>query len=311
MTDQATDRDRQVARMLETMRANWLPTAEGYLGERGAFEGLARLFPEPIYARHREETLGGVPVIATADLESGNNPERHILYLHGGAFVIGSPRIYREQSARIARAAGAVVHSVDYRLAPEHPFPAALEDATASYLGLLERGIEGRQIVIAGDSAGANLALGAAGRLKREGQPLPAGLVLLSPWVDLSCAGQTMSTNADARHLAQRQGLVTSASHYLGERDPRDPEASPLYADLSGLPEMLIQVGSKETLLDDARALDRRARAAGGRTRLEIYGGMVHEWHLLAALMPPDEPLVDAQRAVESIGAFVRERTDD
>lgn len=309
MSDQVRNREAQVARMLATMRANWIPTGEGHLGERGAFEGLGRLFPQPIYARHEEETLCGVPATATFTINSGDQPTRHILYLHGGAFVIGSPAIYREQSARIARASDAVVHAVDYRLAPEHPFPAALDDALAGYLGLLERGIESDRIVVAGDSAGANLALGVALRLRRDGRPQPAGLVLLSPWVDLGCSGQTMISNADTRHLAQRQGLLSSAGHYLGDRDPRDPEASPLYADLAELPEMLIQVGSKETLLDDARALDERARQAGVPTRLEVYEGMVHEWHLLSALLPPDEPLEDAQRAVDSIGAFVREKT--
>ncbi len=295
--------------MIDQMRENWIVTGDGAEGQRAAFETLARCFPTPEYAEHSEGSLEGVPVIVTTDRTLLGTAPRNILYLHGGAFVIGSASIYREQSARIARAAGAAVYSVDYRRAPEHRFPAALDDTVSAYLGLLELGIPSQEIVLAGDSAGANLALGACLRLRETGSPLPAGMVLLSPWADLGCSGDSMYTNANARHLAQRPGLLSSASAYLGATDPRHPDASPLFAHLSSLPDMLIQVGSKETLLDDSRSLDRRARAAGTQVRLEIYEGMVHEWHLLSALLPPDEPLEDAEHAIDSIGTFVREVT--
>lgn len=232
-----------------------------------------------------------------------------LLYLHGGAFVIGSARIYREQAARMSKAAGCAVLTLDYRLAPEHPFPAALDDTVAAWRWLIEQGMPAGRIVVAGDSAGGNLALAAMISLRDAGQELPAAAVLISPWVDLECSGETMLENADPRHLAQRASLLSNAAQYLNGAHPRQPLASPLYADLSDLPPLLIQAGTAETLLSDARRLASRAGAAGVDVRLEEWEGMIHEWHLLAALLPADDPLTEAEAAIERIASFVREHT--
>jgi acetyl esterase/lipase len=297
------NRDEKIDFILTRLRAAWAPPDNSPDGERAAFEATASLFPEPGGVAESRETVNGVEVLVTAPASA--TAERTIIYLHGGAFILGSAQIYREQSARIARAAGATLVSVDYRRAPEHPFPAAVEDAAAVYRGLTGRGIRADRIVMAGDSAGANLALAACLLLREDAEPLPAGLVLLSPWVDLACQGATMTTNANPRHLAQRAGLLPSAAAYLNGREAGDPLASPLFADLAGLPPMLIQVGSRETLLDDASALERVAAGAGVPVTLEIWDGMFHEWHLLSALLPERETLDEARLAIESIGTFV------
>lgn len=303
------NRDDRVQLMLETMRAGWQPNGEGVAAERAAFEGVAKLFPEPTGVVEEDVRLGGVPAIRTMPAGGLDDNAPTILYLHGGAFLIGSARIYREQSARLSRAAGARVVTLDYRLAPEHPFPAALDDTVAAYLDLLAHGVDAWMVVIAGDSAGGNLALAAAMRLRDGRHPLPAGLALISPWVDLTCAGASMQANANPRHLAQRAGLLASASTYLQGQDAGNPLESPLTGDLSDLPPILIQVGSLETLLDDSLMLERRAAADGTRTRLQIFDGMVHEWHLLSALLPAETSLDEAREAVDEIGRFVREST--
>lgn len=302
-------RDDAIQLMLDRMREAWVPEGEGVEAGRGAFKAVARLFPEPAGVVEETIGLGGVEAIAAAPENGHDDSAPTILYLHGGAFLIGSAAIYREQSARLATAANARTVTLDYRLAPEHPYPAALDDTVNAFLALIERGVQPDRIVIAGDSAGGNLALAASMRLRDSGQPLPAGLVLLSPWVDLSCSGKSMETNANPRHLAQRQGLLESASTYLAGEPTGSPLASPLFGDLTQLPPALIQVGSLETLLDDSRELARRAAAAGANARLQIFDGMIHEWHLLSALLPPDQPLDGAQQAIEDIGKFVREVT--
>ena len=301
-----TTRDRLVDEILRRMRASWGSELDGIAGERDSFERLSANFPEPHGVSEQWLELNGVPAIETR-LDTDSSGESVILYLHGGAFVIGSANIYREQSSRLARATRSDIATVDYRLAPEHPYPAAVEDAVAAYRGLLERGWNASSIVIAGDSAGGNLSLAAAMKLRDAGDPLPAALVLLSPWVDLTCSSASMRTNADPRHLAQQQGLLYSANTYLDEADAKAPLASPLFGDLSNLPPMLIQVGALETLLDEGVELDRRASAAGAQTTLHIYEGMIHEWHLLAALLDDSGQLPEAEQAFEEIGSFVQQ----
>ncbi|CAN5567084.1 hypothetical protein BH23CHL2_BH23CHL2_08170 [soil metagenome] len=302
-------RDDRIELMLDQMRVAWMPEGEGVEAGRGAFEAVARLFPEPAGVVEETMLLGGVQAITAAPRDGLDDDAPMILYLHGGAFLIGSAAIYREQSARLATAANARTVTLDYRLAPEHPYPAALDDTVNAFLALTERGVQPGRIVIAGDSAGGNLALAGSMRLRDFGQPLPAGLVLLSPWVDLSCSGKSMETNANPRHLAQRQGLLESASAYLAGEPARSPLASPLFGALTQLPPVLIQVGSLETLLDDSRELARRASAASANVRLQIFDDMIHEWHLLSALLPSDQPLEEAKQAVEGIGKFIREVT--
>jgi monoterpene epsilon-lactone hydrolase len=221
--------------------------------------------------------------------------------LHGGGYTIGSVKTHRELISRVSRAADARVLAIDYRLAPEHPFPAAVEDATAAYRWLLEGGVDPTRIVIAGDSAGGGLTLAALVALRDAGNPLPAAGVCLSPWVDLEGVGESMTTRAEADPIVQREGLLEDAKAYLGDADPRTPLAAPLYADLTGLPSLLIQVGTAETLLDDSTRLAERARSAGVDVVLEPWEDMIHVWHFFASMLP------EGQQAVDRVGEFIRE----
>jgi len=226
-----------------------------------------------------------------------------IFYLHGGGYVIGSINTHREMVARLSRASAARALAIDYRLAPEHPFPAAVDDAVAAYRWLVGSGVNPRRIVVAGDSAGSGLTMATLVALRDAGEPLPAAGVCLSPWVDQEGTGDSMSGNAAVDPIVERDGLVQMAKRYLGEAGARTPLAAPLYADLTGLPPLLIQVGAAETLLDDSVRLDARARAAGVDSTLEVWDDMIHVWHLFAGMLP------EGQQAIERIGEFVKKHT--
>lgn len=223
---------------------------------------------------------------------------RTVLYLHGGGYVSGSPRTHRALAGELAHAAGARLLLPAYRLAPEHPFPAALEDAWVAYWWLLTQGIPSGQIVVAGDSAGGGLALALLITLRDAGVPLPAGLVCISPWVDLTLHGASLRAN-DGRDYLNAAAIRATAALYLNGRDAHEPLASPLFADLGGLPATLIQAGTAELLLDDSKRLARRAAAAGVPVELELWENMVHVWHFLY----PFE--AKARHAIRRIGAFV------
>jgi acetyl esterase/lipase len=223
-----------------------------------------------------------------------------IVYFHGGGYAIGSPRSHRHLAAAIGRAARAAVLLPDYRLAPEHPFPAAVDDAVAAYRWLLDRGQAPEHTVFAGDSAGGGLAVAALLALRERGLPLPAAGVCISPWVDLALTGGSYASKAASDPIVTRAGVQEMARAYVGQGDPRAPLVSPLYADLAGLPPLLIHVGSEEVLLDDAVALAERARAAGVETSLEVWPDMIHVWHWFL-------PMLDqAQAAIDGIGRFVQ-----
>jgi acetyl esterase/lipase len=231
-------------------------------------------------------------------------PGRHILYLHGGGYVIGSPALYCHLTWRLASAAGARLLAVDYRLAPEHPFPAALDDALAAYGWLLSEGADPCRLTVVGDSAGGGLAFALLLRCRDEGRlPLPAAVAALSPWTDLALTGASLRRNLVADPFLDANGIPPIAACYLAGADPRHPYASPLYGDLTGLPPALIQVGSDEVLLDDATGMAQRLRAAGCEVALEVWPRMPHVWHLFATVMP------EARRAIARVGAFARERT--
>jgi epsilon-lactone hydrolase len=237
-------------------------------------------------------------------LAPASQPQRHILYLHGGGYVIGSPSLYRHLTWRLAAAAQARLLAADYRLAPEHPFPAALDDAMAIYRCLLESGADPARIAVVGDSAGGGLAFALLLRCRDEGQlPLPAAVVALSPWTDLALTGTSLNANATADPFLDVNGIPPIAECYLAGADPRHPYASPLYGDPTGLPPALIQVGSDEVLRDDATRMAARLRAAGCAVSLEIWPRMPHVWHVFASVMP------EARRAIARIGQFVAERT--
>jgi epsilon-lactone hydrolase len=260
-----------------------------------------RLVPRPpADTETRAVEAGGV----AADLVTApaSRPDRHLLYLHGGGYATGSPALYRDLTWRLAAAAKVRLLAIDYRLAPEHPFPAALDDAVAAYRSLLEGSAPPRRIAIVGDSAGGGLGLSLLLRLRDEGAPLPRAAAFISPWTDLALSGTSLSTNAAADPMLNAEMLPGLVAHYLCGRDPRLPYASPLYGDPAGLPPILIQVGSDEILRDDAVRMGERLSAAGREVALEIWPRMPHVWHLFAAVMP------EARRAIARIGEFLTER---
>ena len=233
----------------------------------------------------------------------GAEPHRVLLYLHGGGYVIGSINSHRAMIARIARASRARAIAIDYRLAPEHPFPAAVEDATRAYRWLLAQGNAARNMVIAGDSAGGGLTLAVLATLRTAGDPMPAAAVTISPWTDLERTGDSMRSNAGRDQTVAVEDLGEMARMYLGTSDPKNPLASPLYADFRGFPPLLIQVGAAEGLLDDSTRVAKRAKAAGVEVELEIWEDMVHVWQIYAKLLPA------GQEAIDKIGRFILAHT--
>jgi len=229
--------------------------------------------------------------------------EAALLYLHGGGFVIGSLDSHRHLVAEAGRAARAWTLALDYRLAPEHPFPAAVEDAVAGYRFLLSRGYRPERLAIGGDSAGGGLVVSAMIAIRDQGLPQPGCGWCISPWVDLEAIGDTMATKAAADPTVQRAGILDMAGLYLNGADPRSPLAAPIYADLTGLAPLLIQVGASETLLDDAIRLAKVAGAADVRVDLQIWPEMIHVWHLF------HPELQAGLRAIQQGGAFVRAMT--
>ena len=228
------------------------------------------------------------------------NPAHVVLYLHGGGYVLGSLDSHRHLVAEIGRACGARTLAVDYRLAPEHSFPAPVEDTVAAYRYLLASGIAANRIVMAGDSAGGGLVVGAMLALKQAGLPLPACGWCLSPWVDMQALGESFIDRAATDPTVQKETILTMAQWYMGGADPRHPEAAPIYGDLTGLPPLLIQVGAAETLLDDSMTLARRAGTADVAVDLQIWPEMIHIWHLYF-------PMLSAgRRAIAAGGSFVR-----
>jgi acetyl esterase/lipase len=215
---------------------------------------------------------------------------------------MGSPRTHRALVADLARRGGIRALSVDYRLAPEHPFPAALDDAVAAYRWLLARPTEPARIIVGGDSAGGNLALALLLRLRDAGMPLPAGAVLLSPVTDLELTGASHSTRRSVDPFFASADLQPFIEAYVGTHDPREPYLSPIRADLRGLPPLIVHVGDHEVLLDDASRLGEQAQAAGVDVRTVVWPGMTHVFQMQTLLLP------EARRANAEIGAFIRSR---
>jgi acetyl esterase/lipase len=267
---------------------------------RRAFDDVdAKVLPDGL----RESDADGAPVpcrwlwVGERDEAAGL-----IVYVHGGGFVAGSARSHRHIGAHLAEAASAAVLMVDYRLAPEHQFPAGRDDVVDVYRWLLAEGRSPSSIAFAGDSAGAGLVLTALLHLRAGDVPLPAAVALFSPWVDLTLSGTSAVTHAAFDPMVGRAGLLLFARAYLGTTDPLDVRVAPLVAGLEGLPECLVQVGEREVLLDDAIRLTDRLRASGGRPVLECWPGMTHVWHALA----PE--LAEASAAIHRAGAWLAER---
>src|SRR5215210_4686172 len=229
--------------------------------------------------------------------------ESAIMYLYGGGYVISSPHSRRKLAGHLANAAGARALVPRYHLAPERPFPSAVEDAATDYRWLLEEGSHPERVVIAGDSSAGGLTVAAMLKLRDDGSPLPAGGVPISPWVDLACTGQTLEANAKVDLTVTKASLQRMAGQYLHGADPRTPLASPLYADLSGLPPLLIVVGGDEALLDDSVRFARAAGMTGVDVTLYIGAGMQHIFPIYCGMIP------EADAAVSMVGGWIRSRT--
>jgi epsilon-lactone hydrolase len=229
-----------------------------------------------------------------------------ILYLHGGGYCIGSITTHRSMVSFLAKTAKSKALMIDYRLAPEHPFPAAVEDAVSAYRWLLAQGNLPQQLVISGDSAGGGLTVATLVDLKEKGEPLPAAAVCLSPWVDLEGIGDSITTKAEEDPMLTREGLIEFSNYYLATADPRSPLAAPMYADLQGLPPLLIQVGTAEVLLDDAARLAARAKEAGVQVVLENWDDMFHVWQMFIGLGVPE-----SRDAIDGIARFMQQNTSD
>ncbi len=233
---------------------------------------------------------------------AGADQSSALLYFHGGGYALGSPSSHRHMVANIAAQAGISAVVPDYRLAPEAPFPAAVDDALKTYQWLLDDGVDPSSITLAGDSAGGGLTAATLVSIRDHGLPLPLAGVCISPWADMTNVAQSYETRAEADPIVTKASISRWTAAYLGDTDPRTPLASPAFADLNGLPPLLIQVGNDEVLLDDAKRLAERAESAGVATTLEVWDDMIHVWHWFA------EYLDEAGEAVARIAEFIHEQ---
>ncbi len=235
--------------------------------------------------------------------DGGSMPPRILLYLHGGGYFFCTPETHRSITVALALGAEARVFALDYRLAPEHPYPAAIEDAVAAYRALVADGIPPSRIVIGGDSAGGGLALATLLSLRAAGDALPAGAILFSPWTDLAGTGETLVSNDRSDVMFHGKGLQAGAGYYLGSTPATDPLASPLYADPTGLPPIFLQASGAEVLLSDSTRLIDKARAAGVTVESEIWPGLPHVWQIFSPFVP------EARAALAKAAEFLRRVT--
>jgi len=264
---------------------------------RAQMDAATTAMPPPEDVAFTPVDAAGVPAEWTR--APGASRDHTVLYLHGGGYCIGSIKTHRQLCAAISRAAGASVLSIDYRLAPEHPFPAAVDDARAAYRWLLAQGAKPQNLAIAGDSAGGGLTVAALLALRDSGVALPAAGVCLSPWTDLTGSGESMTSKAHLDPMVQKEGLDKMAAAYVGEKNRRAPLASPLFASLRGLPPLLVQVGTSETLLDDSTRLAENCKRDGVEVTLEPWEDMIHVFQAFAFILP------EGREAIDKIGAFL------
>ncbi len=277
------------------------PRPSSVAERRERLDALGHAYPTAEDVRLEPSSAGGVP--AEWSITPGADASRVLLYLHGGGFSVGSIVSHRAMVTETGRAARARTLAIDYRRTPEHPFPAALDDALAAYRWLLEQNVPPGRIAIGGDSAGGGLTLALMVSLRERGLPLPACGWSISPWVDMEARGETFATKAAIDPMISREYILELAGWYLGETAPRTPLAAPVHADLRGLPPLLIQVGSAETLLDDSIMIAARAAVADVRVTLEVWPHMIHAWPLF------HQQLTDGRRAIAAAGTFIRTAT--
>ena len=292
----------ELERVITLVKSREIDESQGATeGSRRSFERMVDEFSIDIPAKYSRVNAGGVTAEwVTAE---GASESRVVLYFHGGGYIIGSPRTHRPMLAELSQASGARVLALDYRLAPEHPFPAPVEDAVASYRWLLNEGYDPVRIAVGGDSAGGGLTVAMMVQGRYVGLPMPGAAVCISPWVDMEGLGDSMETRAEADPMVMKEGLLLSAKTYLGGADPRAPLAAPLYADLRGLPPILIQVGDAEVLLDDSTRLAGVAREAGVEIQMDVWDDMIHVWHLFAPILP------EGKQAISQAGEFIKKHT--
>ena len=274
--------------------------AQTFAERRATMDGFGDMGALPPGCLHEPMVAGQVKCERV--VPQGAKAGRTILYLHGGGYVAGSPRSHRPLIARLADAAKATAIAADYRLGPENRFPAAVDDALAVYRYLLRNGVEPQDLIVAGDSAGGGLTMALALALKEKGVPQPAGLFVISPWADLTQSADTYRSKAETDPMITKAGLDGMAQAYLGGLDVHDPLASPVLGDLSGLPPILVQVGSEEALLGDSLKLAEVAGLARTQVRLEIWPEMIHVFHAFSG------GLQAARRAINVAGDWMAER---
>jgi acetyl esterase/lipase len=265
--------------------------------DRADAEAFAQVFKPLGKVDITHVDAGGVP--AAWFVPSGLETKRVILYAHGGSYNSGSIVSHIPLTSNVALAAQARLLALDYRLAPEHPFPAAVEDALSAYRWLLAQDISPRQIVVAGDSAGGGLVLALIVAAREAGLPLPCAAVGLSAWTDLTCSGESWKKDEKVDFMLKLLPSIKSTEIYVRDADPRNPLVSPLFADLTGFPPVLLQVGSNEIILSDSVQFAEKAKSAGVDITLEVWDGMQHEWQYAASWLP------EGRDALAHIGKFV------
>ena len=290
----------QLTNVMALLRGNRLPDDAPLADLRQWLETFATATPPAadVTCVPVEGGAGGVPAewVTAEDARD----DAAVLYLHGGGYALGSIATHRRLAGEVSRATGTKVLLIDYRLAPEHPYPAAVDDAAAAYRWLLDQGHAPKRLAISGDSAGGGLTVATLLALRDQGIPLPACAVPISPWVDMEASAESYTTCADIDPMVSQTGIKRFADWYLAGGDLRTPYASPLHGDLSGLPPMLVQVGEAEVLRDDSTRLVERARAAGVDATCEVAPDCPHVFHAL-----PGVP--EAEEALARLGQFVRD----
>jgi epsilon-lactone hydrolase len=278
------------------------PRPVGWLERRQRLDEVGSVWPVAEDIALSPVDAGGVP--AEWSLAPGSDASRVLMFFHGGGYCSGSILSHRRMVTEAGRAAGMRTLAIGYRLAPEHPFPSALEDARAAWRFMITQGVGAAHVAVAGDSAGGGLSVALINTLRSAGEPFPACAWLVSPWTDLTMSGSTLASKGAVDPLIQKDYLNELADAYVpGGLDRKDPRVSPLYADLRGFPPTLIQVGSAETLLADATRLAAALGSADAPVTLEAWPHMIHAWPLWNAHLEP------ARRALASAGAFLRSHT--
>jgi acetyl esterase/lipase len=291
----------ELHKLVSTLRAAKISGEASIEETRAGWEKFAASFVPAADITFKPVSARGVPAEWVTAPDS--DPNRTVLYFHGGGYTIGSIASYRSYTARLARASRSRVLSVGYRLAPEHPFPAAVDDAVSSYRWLLDQGISPSRISVVGDSAGGGLALSMVIAIRDTRVPTPAAIVAIGPSTDLAKEGASMKERAHLDPIVTYESSLAHALRYVGAKgDLKHPLASPLYADLHGLPPLLIMVGTHEALFDDSSRFAAKAKAAGVEVELDIWEEMIHVWPFFADILP------EGRQAIEKIGDYIRAR---